>query len=108
MGRAWVLKEGGSLGSSPKEKRQRVYRSGRGRPFIVREYENVQGFWLAKQTRARSSNWLTGRSELTIDYEDYEIVRNHRLSDAMSHRNQRSSGKRSRSRQIYADQNLEK
>ena len=83
VGRAWVLKKDCSL-VRIEGKTAASLSFWTGRPFILREYENVQGFWLAKQTRATSSNWLIGRSELTIDHDDYNIVRDP-TSNAISH-----------------------
>lgn len=71
-GRAWVDKEDGSL----------VRLEGRpaasssfitGRPNIVREFEKVGDFWLAKSTHAVSDNFLFGKTELQIDYKDYHL-----------------------------------
>jgi hypothetical protein len=45
-----------------------------GRPMIVRDYENIQGFPLAKRSHAVSDSFLLGRTELTIEYDSYRIT----------------------------------
>lgn len=71
-GRAWVDAEDGSLirlegrpGASPSFLT--------GRPFIVREFEKVGEFRLAKSSNAVSDSFLFGRTELHIDYRDYKL-----------------------------------
>ena len=72
-GRAWVLAEDYSLVRLEGNTAASVS-FWTGKSFIVREYEEVEGFWVTKTTRAISKNWLTGQSELTIDHSGYHIV----------------------------------
>lgn len=71
-GRAWIDAEDGSLiriegrpGSSPSFIT--------GRPLIVREFQKMGEFWLAKSSHAVSDSFLFGRTELQIDYVDYRV-----------------------------------
>ena len=73
QGRAWVDKEDGSLiriegvpGASPS------FLSGR--PRITREYEKLGEFWLARRSHSVTDTFLSGKSELVIDYRDYRIL----------------------------------
>jgi hypothetical protein len=45
-----------------------------GRPEITRDYEETDGFSLARRSRAISETFLLGRTELTIDYTSYKIA----------------------------------
>jgi hypothetical protein len=45
-----------------------------GRPMIVREYERIDGFSLARKSHALSDSFLLGKTELTIDYTDYKVT----------------------------------
>lgn len=45
-----------------------------GRPMIVREYENIDGFAFAKRTHAISDSLLLGRTELTILYSGFKLT----------------------------------
>ena len=45
-----------------------------GRPTITRDYANVGDFWLAQRSRAVSASFLSGKTELTIEYRDYRIL----------------------------------
>lgn len=40
---------------------------------MMRQYENVNGFSMAKHARAESSSALFGRTVVTIDYSDYRL-----------------------------------
>jgi hypothetical protein len=44
-----------------------------GRPEIVRDYAQIEGFSLATKSRAVSDSFLLGKTELTIEYSDYRI-----------------------------------
>lgn len=46
-----------------------------GRPFVEREYTVIDGFSFPKHSRATSSGFLSGKSELDIDYSKYEVSR---------------------------------
>ena len=72
-GRAWVDAEDHSL----------VRIAGRpvtsasfwaGRPLIVRDYEKIEGFSMAKRSHALADTLLLGKTELTIEYSDYKIT----------------------------------
>lgn len=72
-GRAWIDKEEGSL----------IRIEGRstaspsfltGRPMIVRDYEKVGDFWLAKSSYAVSDSLFLGKTELSINYLDYRLL----------------------------------
>ncbi len=45
-----------------------------GRPMIVLEYEDINGFAFAKRRQAVSDSLLLGRTELTIEYSGYKLV----------------------------------
>jgi hypothetical protein len=45
-----------------------------GRPMIVREYERIDGFSLARKSHALSDSLLLGKTELTIEYSDYKVT----------------------------------
>jgi hypothetical protein len=45
-----------------------------GRPQVVREYEEVNGFVLAQHSHAVSSSFLFGRSTVDIEYRDYHLI----------------------------------
>ncbi len=45
-----------------------------GRPMIVREYERIDGFSLARKSHALSDGLLLGKTELTIEYSDYKVT----------------------------------
>jgi hypothetical protein len=72
-GHAWIDKEDGSL----------IRIEGRpmaspsfltGRPAVVRDYEKISDFWLAKSSRAVSDSLFLGKTELSIDYLDYHLL----------------------------------
>jgi negative regulator of sigma E activity len=44
-----------------------------GRPEIVRDYAQIDGFALAQRSRATSESFLLGRTELIIEYTGYRI-----------------------------------
>lgn len=46
-----------------------------GKPLIEREYEVLGGLSFPKHSRATSKALITGKSELTIDYSEYKILR---------------------------------
>lgn len=45
-----------------------------GRLNITREYEKFGEFWLARRSRSISNTFLSGRTELVIEYRDYRIL----------------------------------
>ncbi len=72
-GRAWVLADDYSL-VRIEGKTAASVSFWTGKPFIVREYQKIDGFWVAKKTQATTSDWLTGRSDLMIEHSQYAIV----------------------------------
>jgi hypothetical protein len=46
-----------------------------GKPLIEREYEVLDGLSFPKHSRAISKGLITGKSELTIDYSEYKILK---------------------------------
>jgi hypothetical protein len=44
-----------------------------GRPQVTRDYQLVDGFWLACKSHARSDGLFAGHTDLTIEYTDYEV-----------------------------------
>jgi hypothetical protein len=44
-----------------------------GATHMMREYENVRGYSMAKHARAESSSWLYGHTVVVIDYSDYQM-----------------------------------
>ncbi len=71
-GRAWIDAEDGSLiriEGRPSSSPSFIT----GRPLIVREFQKVGEFWLAKSSHAVSDSFLFGRTELQIDYIDYHV-----------------------------------
>jgi hypothetical protein len=44
-----------------------------GHPLILRDYEQIGDFTMAVRSRAHSQSFLLGRTDLTIEYSDYEI-----------------------------------
>jgi hypothetical protein len=44
-----------------------------GRPMIVQDYLKLDGYWWVSQRQAHSDGFLTGKSDLTIDYTDYQF-----------------------------------
>jgi hypothetical protein len=44
-----------------------------GSTHMMREYENVSGYSMAKHARAESSSWLYGHTVVVIDYGDYQL-----------------------------------
>jgi hypothetical protein len=45
-----------------------------GRPLVTREYESVDGFSLARRSHAVSDGLFLGKTELTIEYNDYHVT----------------------------------
>jgi hypothetical protein len=45
-----------------------------GRPTIIREYEKIEEFSMAKQSHALADTLLLGKTELTIEYSGYKIT----------------------------------
>jgi hypothetical protein len=73
QGHAWIDQEDGSLiriEGIPTAKPSFLT----GRPTITREYERVGEFWLAQSSHALSDSFLSGKTELTIEYRDYHIL----------------------------------
>ena len=73
QGRAWIDKADGSLiriegvpAASPS------FLSGR--PTITREYEKLGEFWLARRSHSVTDTFLSGKTELVIDYKDYRLL----------------------------------
>jgi hypothetical protein len=71
-GRAWIDAEDGTL-MRIEGKPTASASFFAGRPMITREYEKAGDFSLAKQTRAESSSFFFGKTELHIDYSDYRV-----------------------------------
>lgn len=74
QGRAWIDKEDGSLiriEGIPTANPSFLA----GRPTITREYEKVGEFWLAQNSHAMSDSFFFGKTELTIEYRDYHILK---------------------------------
>jgi hypothetical protein len=71
-GRAWIDAEDGAL-MRIEGKPTASVSFFVGRPTITREYDKTAEFSLAKSTRAESSSFLFGKTELQIDYTDYHI-----------------------------------
>lgn len=44
-----------------------------GRPFVTRDYQFFDGFWLAVKSHAHSQGFFAGESDLTIDYTGYTV-----------------------------------
>ena len=44
-----------------------------GSPAIVREYQEIDGISVARQSRATTESFLLGKTEVTIDYLDYQL-----------------------------------
>jgi hypothetical protein len=44
-----------------------------GSPMIVREYDEIDGFAVARQSRARTESFLLGKTEILIQYSDYYL-----------------------------------
>jgi hypothetical protein len=72
-GRAWIDKENGALikieGTPTAD--SSAFAS---RPNVLREYQNVDGFWLARRSEADSSSFLSGKTQIIIDYLDYHLL----------------------------------
>jgi len=72
-GRAWIDKATGALikieGTPTAD--SSLFAS---RPTIVREYEFVDGYSLARRSQANSSSFLSGKTEIIIDYSDYQVL----------------------------------
>jgi hypothetical protein len=45
-----------------------------GRPMITEDYEKIGKFWVARRRYSVSDSFLLGRSELAVEYRDYQIV----------------------------------
>ena len=71
-GRAWVDKENFGvlhIEGSPAESLSFWI----GKPVIIQDFERLSGFWFASRRHSVINGLLTGRSELTVEYTDYEI-----------------------------------
>jgi hypothetical protein len=44
-----------------------------GKPVIIQDFEKLSGFWFAARRHSVINGLLSGRSELTVEYSDYEI-----------------------------------
>jgi hypothetical protein len=49
-----------------------------GRPVVIQDFEKLSGYWFATRRHSFMNGLLTGPSELTVEYSDYQI----RLKDA--------------------------
>ena len=45
-----------------------------GRPQVMREYKNIDGFALAQRIHVASSSFLFGKSTVDIEYRDYHVM----------------------------------
>jgi hypothetical protein len=72
-GRAWIDQEDGSLiRIEGKPTASPSFLAGR--PLVVRDYEKVGDFWLAKSSHAVSDSFFFGSTELSINYLDYHLL----------------------------------
>jgi hypothetical protein len=72
-GRAWIDQEDGSLiRIEGKPTASPSFLAGK--PLVVRDYEKVGDFWLAKSSHAVSDSFLLGTTELSISYLDYHLL----------------------------------
>jgi hypothetical protein len=44
-----------------------------GKPLIIQDFEKLSGFWFAERRHSVMTGLLTGTSELTVEYSDYQI-----------------------------------
>lgn len=44
-----------------------------GKPMIVQDYTKISGFWWATRRNSYMENFLLGKSDLVIDYKDYQF-----------------------------------
>jgi hypothetical protein len=44
-----------------------------GKPVIVQDFERLSGYWFASRRHSVINGLLTGRSELSVEYSDYDI-----------------------------------
>lgn len=72
-GRAWVDSEDRSL-VRVEGKPSASPSFWAGKPTIVREYQRVDGFSVAKKSHAVSESLLLGKTELTIEYSNYALT----------------------------------
>jgi hypothetical protein len=61
-----------------------------GKPFITQEFQKYGDFWLSCHNRSVSDSFMLGKSELTIDYTQYEL--NTKTIQSVALRNARSQG----------------
>jgi hypothetical protein len=72
-GKAWIDQQDGSLVRiEGKPTASPSFLAGR--PAIVRDYEKVGDFWLAKSSHAVSDSFFFGTTELSINYIDYHLL----------------------------------
>ena len=45
-----------------------------GRPQVMREYKNIDGFALAQRIHVATSSFLFGKSAVDIEYRDYHVI----------------------------------
>ncbi len=45
-----------------------------GRPEVVRDYEEIDGFSLARKSSALSESFILGKTELTVEYTGYHVT----------------------------------
>ncbi len=55
-----------------------------GRPEVVRDYTEIDGFSLASKSRALSETFLLGKTELTIEYAGYSVNSAVKTSESVS------------------------
>jgi hypothetical protein len=44
-----------------------------GKPVVIQDFEKLSGFWFAARRHAVMNGLLTGTSELTVEYSEYQI-----------------------------------
>jgi hypothetical protein len=57
-----------------------------GKPYLTQEFQKYGDFWMASHNRTLSESYLWGRSELTIEYTQYEMNTGATGSLAMQHK----------------------
>jgi len=73
-GHAWIDKEDGSLiRIEGKPTASPSFLTGR--PLVIRDYEKVADFWLAKSSQAASDSFFLGKTQLSIEYLDYHLLK---------------------------------
>jgi hypothetical protein len=44
-----------------------------GKPVVIQDFDKISGYWFATRRHSFMNGFLTGQSELTVDYSDYQI-----------------------------------